>query len=229
MGQARVEFNPRDFNACADLLARKRADGEGDLVEWNLSITNKWEVRTGRRDGRVSLASEINANLPSPFSNFSTLLQLFINKGLNLTDLVSLSGGHTIGVAHCATFSNRLYNFTGKGDADPSLDPTYAQILRSKCPNPANPTTTVDLDPGSSRSFDKNYFKILLQQEGLLQSDAALLKDGNSFQLVKRFSNSYDFFDAFAESMVKMGAIEVLTGNAGEIRKQCRVVNPKNY
>ncbi|KAK4855768.1 hypothetical protein QYF36_010677 [Acer negundo] len=92
----------------------------------------------------------------------------------------------------------------------------------------AHSATTVELDPGSSRSFDKNYFKILIQQKGLLQSDAALLKNGNSFQLVQWFSNSNDFFDVFAKSMVKMGATEVLTGNAGEIRKRCRVVNPKN-
>ncbi|KAK1592037.1 hypothetical protein Q3G72_018136 [Acer saccharum] len=204
--------------SCADILSLAARDA----VSFQ-SIKNMWEVPTGRRDGRVSLASEINGNIPSPFSNFSTLLQLFINKGLDLTDLVSLSGGHTIGVAHCATFSNRLYNFTGKGDADPSLNAIYAKFLRSQCPNPANSATTVELDPGSSRSFDKNYFKILLQQKGLLQSDAALLKNGNSFQLVQRFLNSNDFFDVFAKSMVKMGAIEVLTGNAGEIRKRCRV------
>ncbi|KAK0608729.1 hypothetical protein LWI29_035110 [Acer saccharum] len=96
------------------------------------------------------------------------------------------------------------------------------------CPNPANSATTVELDPRSSKSFDKNYFNILLQNKGLLQSDAALLKDGNSLQLVERFSNSSDFFNAFAKSMVKMGAIEVLTGYAGEIRKRCSVVNPKN-
>ncbi|KAL5785333.1 hypothetical protein ACOSQ2_007725 [Xanthoceras sorbifolium] len=136
------------------------------------------------------------------------------------------TGGHTIGVAHCATFSNRLYNFTGKGDADPSLDRTYAEFLRSKCPNPANPATTVELDPRSSLSFDKNYFNILLQNKGLLQSDAALLTNPDSFQLVTKFWRSNDFFNVFAKSMEKMGAIEVLTGNAGEIRKQCHVANP---
>ncbi|KAK2646635.1 hypothetical protein Ddye_021830 [Dipteronia dyeriana] len=199
--------------SCADILWLAARDA----VSFPF-IKNMWEVPTGRRDGRVSLASEINANLPSPLSDFSSLLQLFINKS-----------GHTIGVAHCAAFFNRLYNFTGKGDADPSLNATYAKFLRSQCPNPANATATVELDPGSSRSFDTNYNKTLLQQRGLLQSDAALLKNGSSFQLVQRFSNTNDFFDVFAKSMVKMGAIEVLTGNAGEIRKQCRVVNPKNY
>lgn len=51
-----------------------------------------WEVLTGRRDGNLSLASDVDANLPSPFSDFNTLLQLYNDKGLDLDDLVILSG-----------------------------------------------------------------------------------------------------------------------------------------
>lgn len=51
-----------------------------------------WDVATGRKDGNVSLASEVNGNLPSPFSDFATLQQLFAKKGLNVNDLVALSG-----------------------------------------------------------------------------------------------------------------------------------------
>ncbi|KAB5531750.1 hypothetical protein DKX38_018420 [Salix brachista] len=50
-----------------------------------------WEVLTGRRDGKVSLSSEALANIPSPFSNFSTLLKSFQSKGLTVHDLVVLS------------------------------------------------------------------------------------------------------------------------------------------
>ncbi|RYR15509.1 hypothetical protein Ahy_B04g072274 isoform C [Arachis hypogaea] len=32
------------------------------------------------------------------------------------------AGAHTIGVSHCSTISNCLYNFTGKLDQDPALD-----------------------------------------------------------------------------------------------------------
>ena len=135
-------------------------------------------------------------------------------------------GGHTLGEAHCGTFSRRLYNFTGKGDADPSLDPRYADFLRTKCPNPADPSITVEMDPRSSRSFDSNYFKILTQHKGLFQSDAALLNDTSSSRLVRSLQNPKVFSFSFASSMLKMAAIEVLTGNNnGEIRKQCRFVN----
>lgn len=54
-----------------------------------------WEVYTGRRDGNISRASEALANIPSPFSNFTTLQQDFANKNLSLHDLVVLSGIYT--------------------------------------------------------------------------------------------------------------------------------------
>lgn len=184
-----------------------------------------WDVLMGRRDGNISLASNIPGNLPSPFADFSTLAQIFSKKGLNVNDLVVLSGAHTIGVAHCGTFSRRLYNFTGKGDADPSLNATYAASLRTQCPNPANLATTVEMDPQSSLSFDSHYFDILIENEGLFQSDAALLTNQGAAKVVQHLRSPDAFFSEFGKSMKKMGAIEVLTGTAGEIRKQCRVVN----
>ena len=51
-----------------------------------------WEVLTGRRDGRVSLQSEVSTNIPSPFQNFTGLKQFFETKGLTVHDLVVLSG-----------------------------------------------------------------------------------------------------------------------------------------
>ncbi|EEF45459.1 peroxidase 24 [Ricinus communis] len=207
--------------SCADILALASRDAVSLSFQKPL-----WDVLTGRRDGTVSLASEVNGNIPSPFADFNTLMQQFSNKGLDVNDLVVLSGGHTIGVAHCATFTNRLYNFTGIGDMDPSLDKTYAELLKTKCPNPSNPATTVEMDPQSSLTFDKNYYDILLQNKGLFQSDAALLENTQSARIVRQLKTSNAFFAKFAISMKKMGAIEVLTGNAGQIRQNCRVVNP---
>ena len=51
-----------------------------------------WEVPLGRRDGRVSLASEILAELPGPVNNITTLKQLFAATGLNTKDVAVLSG-----------------------------------------------------------------------------------------------------------------------------------------
>ncbi|KAF2287733.1 hypothetical protein GH714_002491 [Hevea brasiliensis] len=207
--------------SCADILALAARDAVS--FQFNRPL---WVVLTGRRDGNVSLASDIDANIPSPFSDFNTLLQLFSNKGLDVHDLVVLSGGHTIGVAHCATFSKRLYNFNGTDGSDPSLDPKYAEFLKTQCPNPFDPATTVEMDPQSLLKFDTSYFNILLQNKGLFQSDAALLQNEQSARIVRQLTIPNAFFAKFAIAMKKMGAIEVLTGDAGQIRKNCHVVNP---
>ncbi|KAF4355230.1 hypothetical protein F8388_013005 [Cannabis sativa] len=185
-----------------------------------------WKVFTGRRDGRVSVASEASRDLPSGGSNITTLLNLFDRFGLDRTDLVALSGAHTIGVTHCPLVFRRLYNFTGKGDKDPALDSDFAEELKKICPLPvAVGATTVDLDRRSALTFDSNYFTGLTNNHGVLTSDAALLNDPASAALVKKFGSFKKFKEAFAKSMIKMGAINVLTGNDGEIRKNCRVIN----
>ncbi|XP_034691745.1 peroxidase 3-like [Vitis riparia] len=205
--------------SCADILALASRDSVSFQFKKPM-----WEVLTGRRDGKVSLASEALANIPAPVFNFSSLKQRFASKGLTVHDLVVLTGAHTIGVGHCNFFSNRLYNFTGKGDADPSLDSTYAALLKTKCRSLSD-TTAVEMDPQSSRNFDSNYFAILKQNKGLFQSDAALLTNKGARKIALELQDSADFFTEFAQSMKRMGAIGVLTGSAGEIRKKCSIVN----
>ncbi|KAI3469458.1 hypothetical protein Pfo_026121 [Paulownia fortunei] len=203
--------------SCADILALAARDAVSFPFKRSM-----WDVLTGRKDCRVSLLSDVTGNLPSPFSDFPTLQNLFSNKGLDINDLVALSGAHTIGVSHCGAFSRRLFNFTGKGDTDLSLDPNYAAFLKTQCSNPA---TTVGMDRNSTLSFDTNYFTAVNQNQGLFQPDAALLKDPTSARIVKQFQFPAAFFRQFGKSMVKMGGIQVLVGDAGEIRKNCRLVN----
>ncbi|KAH8502457.1 hypothetical protein H0E87_013953 [Populus deltoides] len=206
--------------SCADILALVARDAV-------LMIGGPhWDVPTGRRDGRVSIANEALFNLPSPFANITVLKQQFAATGLSVKDLAVLSGGHTIGIGHCTIISNRLYNFTGKGDTDPSLDQRYAAQLKKKC-KPGNSNTVVEMDPGSFKSFDEDYYTIVAKRRGLFRSDAALLDDAETRDYVKFQSRTQGstFAQDFAESMVKMGYIGVLTGKQGEIRKNCAVVN----
>ncbi|KAB1226347.1 Peroxidase 3 [Morella rubra] len=187
-----------------------------------------WRVPTGRRDGTISRFSEALANIPSPFSNFTTLQTLFANQGLDLKDLVLLSGAHTIGVSHCSSFTNRLYNFTGKGDQDPALDSEYAANLKTrKCTKPNDNVTIVEMDPGSFRTFDLSYYTLLLKRRGLFQSDAALTTNPTTKSYVTQLLQGplKNFYAEFALSMEKMGRISVKTGAAGQIRKHCAVVN----
>ncbi|VVA99679.1 unnamed protein product [Arabis nemorensis] len=187
-----------------------------------------WSVPTGRRDGRISNFTEARDNIPPPFGNFTTLITLFGNQGLDVKDLVLLSGAHTIGVSHCSSFSNRLFNFTGVGDQDPSLDSEYAANLKTRrCLSIADNTTKVEMDPGSRNTFDLSYFRLVLKRRGLFESDAALTMNSEALTQVRRFAegSEQDFFAEFAKSMEKMGRIRVKTGSDGEIRRTCAVVN----
>nr|CAB3468772.1 unnamed protein product [Digitaria exilis] len=211
--------------SCADILALAARDSV------NFIGGPFWSVPTGRRDGTVSIKQEALDNIPAPTFNFTQLLQSFQNKSLNLADLVWLSGAHTIGIAHCNSFSKRLYNFTGRGgpgDADPSLDKFYAATLRrNKCKTPTDNTTIAEMDPGSFKTFDLDYYRGVLKHRGLFQSDAALITDAAAKADILTVVNGPPelFFKVFAGSMVKMGAIEVKTGSEGEIRKHCALVN----
>ncbi|KAM7463021.1 hypothetical protein LguiA_031142 [Lonicera macranthoides] len=92
-------------------------------------------------------------------------------------------GAHTIGVTRCALLARRLSNFTANGGADPSLDPNYAETLKTICSIPLNSSTSVDMDPQSALSFDSHYFEALNQNKGIFISDAALLTDHRSARL----------------------------------------------
>ncbi|KAK8605272.1 hypothetical protein V6N13_102057 [Hibiscus sabdariffa] len=218
--KAEVEKECPGVVSCADIIALAARD--------SVSMIHGpfWEVPLGRRDGRVSTLNEVFVELPGPFNNITVLRQLFEVKGLSMKDLAVLSGGHTIGTSHCLGVNIRLYNFTGKGDSDPSLDPNYAVKLRQKC-KPGDTRTLVEMDPGSFKTFDESYFTLVAKRRGLFISDAALLNDPETKAYVIRQSSTHGstFYKDFAESMVKMGQVGVLTGNQGEIRKHCAFVN----
>ena len=137
-------------------------------------------------------------------------------------------GAHTIGISRCSSFSRRLYNFTGVGDQDPSLDSEYAANLKAnKCRSLADNTTIVEMDPGSFRTFDLSYYTNLRKRRGLFQSDAALTTSSTTSAIIDQLlqGSVQSFFTEFANSMEKMGQIDVKTGSSGEIRRRCALVN----
>ncbi|THU50730.1 hypothetical protein C4D60_Mb06t23400 [Musa balbisiana] len=184
-----------------------------------------YQVHTGRRDGFVSKASEAVANIPSAFSDFAELKAEFASKGLSVKDLAVLSGAHAIGNSHCFSFGKRLNNYKGKGDIDPTLDPNFAMELRNKCSPGIN--TVVEMVPGSSTSFDTKYYDLVAKRKGLFRSDEALLQDKRTRDYVysRLHAPESSFFYDFGKSMMKMGKVGVLTGNTGEIRRNCALVN----
>lgn len=137
------------------------------------------------------------------------------------------AGAHTIGFAQCFTFKKRLFDFDGSGNPDPLLETSTLETLRRVCPNQDDSDTQLaPLDPVTSNKFDNNYFRNLVNNSGILQSDQALMGDNKTATMVINYSRfPFLFTRDFGASMVKMAAIGVLTGQDGEIRKNCRVVN----
>ncbi|XP_004238381.1 peroxidase 64-like [Solanum lycopersicum] len=202
--------------SCADILALAARDAV------TLSGGPYWAVPKGRKDGRISIASETR-QLPGPNFNISQLQQSFSQRGLSLDDLVALSGGHTLGFSHCSSFRNRIENFDSKNDVDPSLDASFAANLKKICPvknTTKNAGATMDT---TTFLFDNAYYKLILQKKGLFSSDSTLLTNSRTKTLVLNFANSqHEFFKAFADSMIKMSSI---SGSGQEIRHDCRFVN----
>lgn len=208
--------------SCADILALAARDS---VV---LSGGPFWEVPLGRRDSKTANFKKANVNIPAPNSTIQNLISLFNKQGLDEEDLVALSGGHTIGMARCVSFRQRLYNQKGDNLPDATLEKTYYKGLKSICPTSGGDNNISPLDVASPVRFDNTYFKLLLWGKGLLNSDEVLLT-GNvkkTKELVKIYAeNEAIFFQQFAKSMVKMGNISPLTELKGEIRKNCRIVN----
>ncbi|GJS07319.1 peroxidase 27-like protein [Tanacetum coccineum] len=93
-------------------------------------------------------------------------------------------------------------------------------LVFSHCPVMVNGCTSLRAKGLPDRSKGDST-RLCPRKRGLFQSDAALLNDKQTSAYVKLQSKSfgYTFFNDFSKSMVKMGKIGVLTGNAGEIRR----------
>ncbi|XP_077247480.1 peroxidase 5-like [Tasmannia lanceolata] len=220
--KARLETRCEGVVSCADILAFAARDSV------LLSEGLWYEVPSGRRDGRISLASEVLANIPAPFFNLDQVTQFFANKGLTQEQMVTLSGAHTIGRSHCTSFSNRLYNFNSTTSQDPTLDPTYAAELKKDCPQGSNDTSlVVPMNPSSPTVFDSAYYTDVLANRGLFTSDQSLLtSSATASQVTQNSNNGYQWKSKFNAAVVEMGKISVFTGTDGEIRLNCRVINP---
>ncbi|OVA19922.1 Plant peroxidase [Macleaya cordata] len=206
--------------SCADILAFAARD--------SIFLTSGiyYGVPAGRKDGRVSLASE-TTDLPPPTFDVDQLTRSFAKKGLTQEEMVTLSGAHTIGRSHCTSFSKRLYSFNATTSQDPSLDPNYATDLKRNCPQGSNdPNLVVPMNPDSPTTLDVGYYSDVLGNRGLFTSDQTLMTNPATANQVKQNADIPGLWQRkFVAAMLKMGQVGVLTGNAGEIRLKCRVPN----
>ncbi|CAA0837362.1 Peroxidase 44 [Striga hermonthica] len=211
--------------SCADIITLATRDAVA------LAGGPKYNVPTGRRDGLVSDPNGA-ANLPGPSDLIRTVLGLFRAKGLTAKDTVALLGAHTVGVAHCTFFQDRLTGFGPSGiGPDTNMDPGLAARLRRVCGTDIRPLDrdpTAFLDQGTPFGFDNQFYNQTVFRRGVLEIDRALAADRTTRPIVSDFAkNGVVCGQSFASAMVKMSKIEVLVGKAGEIRRNCRVFNPK--
>ena len=82
------------------------------------------------------------------------------------------------------------------------------------------------MDPSSPATTDSGYYINILANRGLFTSDQTLLTNAaTAIQVNQNARNVMLWRSKFASAMLKMGQLDVLMGNAGEIRSNCRVIN----
>ncbi|TKY59123.1 Peroxidase 10 [Spatholobus suberectus] len=207
--------------SCADILALASREAI-DLVGGP-----SWPVALGRRDAITTSTRAADQQIPSPIEPLENIIAKFASKGLDLKDVVALSGAHTIGFAQCFTFKGRLFDFQGSGKPDPVLSFSLLSKLQSMCPKKDTSNSNLaPLDATSTLMFDNEYYRNLVYNTGLLESDQALIGDRRTAPMVYYYSNNqFSFYNDFAQSMVKLSNVGVLTGINGQIRKKCGSVN----
>ncbi|KAJ3679528.1 hypothetical protein LUZ60_017539 [Juncus effusus] len=207
--------------SCADIVVLAARDA--------VAITGgpSVQVPLGRKDGLVSLASNVRPNIVDTSFSVDAMAKVFSSKGLSMDDLVILSGGHTIGLSHCSSFNDRFQQDSNGSLVlvDNSLDKNYALELTQICN--ASAKTTVSCDSVTPNLFDNQYYLNLLNGRGLFQTDSVLANNSKTKDLVATLAQDQDsFFNGWADSFIRMTSMGVKTGeDEGEIRAVCSSVN----
>lgn len=213
-----VESECPNTVSCADIVALSARDGAvmlgGPLIS----------MRTGRKDSKGSYLAEVDNFIPNHNDSMSSVLSTFQSVGVDAPGTVALLGAHSVGRVHCLNVVNRLYP-----SVDPTMDPKYAAYLMGRCPNPHPNPVLVEYarsDRETPMVLDNMYYRNLLSHKGLLSIDQELLSDPVTSPYVQKMAadNTY-FHDQFASALLVLSENNPLTGEDGEIRKDCRFVN----
>ncbi|KAL2234926.1 peroxidase 11 [Sesamum indicum] len=222
----RLESECPETVSCADILTIAARDAV-------LLVGGPyWDVPLGRKDSKTAGYALTETNLPTADEGLLSIISKFLYQGLSVTDMVALSGAHTIGMARCVNFRNRIYgDFVATSGFNNPLSQQYLSNLKSGCPPvKGSDNNESAMDYVSPNLFDNSYYQILIRGEGLINSDQELYSSILAIEtkkLVAKYAeNPIVFFEQFSESMVKMGNItNPDTYVNGEVRKNCRFVN----
>ncbi|KAL2546965.1 Peroxidase 6 [Forsythia ovata] len=216
-----LELQCPNIVSCSDILA----EATRDLV--TMVGGPFYPVRLGRKDSRESKSTDVEGHIARPNMSTTEIINIFAREGLNIQEMVALSGAHTIGFSHCSEFSNRIFSFSQTSQIDPSMNPQYAEGLRKLCANYTKDSSLAAFnDAITPGKFDNMYYVNLHRGLGLLASDQAMASDPRTKPFVDLYAaNQTAFFDAFSRVMEKVSVFNVKTGNQGEVRRRCDATN----
>ncbi|XP_048544337.1 peroxidase P7-like [Triticum urartu] len=199
--------------SCADVIALASRDAVALLGG------PTWSVPLGRKDSRFAADPEsTKKGLPSPKDDLGELVTMFAELNLDARDMTALSGAHTVGMASCDTYRDRVYGPNG------DIDPFFAQTTRQTCQGTSG---KAPFDVQTPMRFDNAYYRNLIARRGLLTSDQTLYGGGGlQDNLVEMYSADGEAFARdFAKAMVKMGNIPPPKGMPVEVRLRCSMAN----
>ncbi|TVU45673.1 hypothetical protein EJB05_05166, partial [Eragrostis curvula] len=190
--------------SCADILAMATRE-----AVYFSGGGPRYSVPLGSFDSLAPASQRDVGLLPSPTtSQVSDLLNVFASRGFgHPAELVALSGAHSIGTAHCSSFSDRA-----RRQEDP-----FSSMLLMACGR--NPNYQQFLDVRTPNLLDSQYYWDLLAGQGVFTSDMALVRDWRTVPYVQQFANNQPAFqNLFVQSMIKLSFFRPF-GNFGEIRQ----------
>ncbi|KAL9236170.1 hypothetical protein vseg_010871 [Gypsophila vaccaria] len=225
--KAEVEKQCPETVSCADVLAYAARDA---IV---LAGNPPYTIPAGRRDGIIVNGNLAN-DLPKGSFSIELLSEMYAVKGLTVEDLVVLEGSHSIGQTRCQgtiADGSSTANVTGAGQI---LDKTFASMVIQKyCPpekssqffNMSAPLNPEKLDS----SWGVSFYNYIGKGKSLIPSDLAMAGHVHTKDQVKQYANDSDLWKKkFNEAMIKLGKMNVITGNQGEIRRHCTIINDVN-
>ncbi|EYU41619.1 hypothetical protein ABFS82_10G041400 [Erythranthe guttata] len=204
--------------SCADIIALTARDGAALLKGPEI------KMKTGRKDSKESYAAVVDKLIPNHNDSMSLVLSTFQSIGIDTEGTVALLGAHSVGRVHCRNIVQRIYP-----TVDPSLDPQYADYLKFRCPSPNPDPKVVDYvrnDLETPMELDNMYYKNLLSHKGLLLIDSELVSNPTTYPFVVKMAadNAY-FHDQFSRALLILSENNPLSGDQGDIRKDCRFLN----
>ncbi|GJM94517.1 hypothetical protein PR202_ga11166 [Eleusine coracana subsp. coracana] len=105
--------------SCVDIIALAARDAT------TISGSFSFPMPTGRRDALVSITYyDYTHIIPVPYMEVQELIKSFAARGLDIDDLVVLSGAHSFGISYCRAVKDRLY---------PTMNDTYAAMVKEAC------------------------------------------------------------------------------------------------